>query len=355
MARAEDVFAILKKVRFPGLDHDIVSLGYVKEVGREGDRITIELEISSSDTEAVAAIERDARRELDSAGLNYELNLRNPAATASGGEQAAAAHPVQTEDVLPDVRYKIAVASGKGGVGKSTVAVNLALALAEQDARVGLLDADIYGPSLPTMLGVSDRQPVMVDDKVAPIRVLGLQAMSLGFLATGTTPIIWRGPLAARAIEQLLRDVDWSDIDYLILDLPPGTGDIQISISQKGNLTGAVVVTTPQDVAMLDAIKGVRMFQKMNVPVLGIVENMSYFECPHCGERSEIFPPGRLRAEIEAMGVPFACQIPIDPAVPAGGDSGRPILTAAPKSATAEAYRKLGGRIVETLAAHQEA
>jgi ATP-binding protein involved in chromosome partitioning len=355
MARAEDVFAILKKVRFPGLDHDIVSLGYVKEVGREGDRISIRIEISSSDAGAVAAIERDARRELDAAGLNYDLQLDNPATAAPTGDRAAEGKPVQTEDVLPEVRYKIAVASGKGGVGKSTVAVNLALALAEQEARVGLLDADIYGPSLPTMLGVTDQQPVMVDDKVAPIRAFGLKAMSLGFLATGSAPIIWRGPLAARAIEQLLRDVDWSGIDYLILDLPPGTGDIQISISQKGNLTGAIVVTTPQDVAMLDAIKGVRMFQKMDVPVLGIVENMSHFNCPHCGERSEIFPPGRLRAEIEAMGVPFACHVPIDPALPAGGDSGRPILTAAPKSATAEAFRGLGAKIVETLAACQEA
>ncbi|MCK4305097.1 MAG: Mrp/NBP35 family ATP-binding protein [Candidatus Eisenbacteria sp.] len=353
MARVEDIIDILKKVPFPGLDQDIVSLGYVKEVGRQDGQVRIRMEIATSDAKAAQTIEREVRRRLDEAGVNYDLQVTNPAAPqASRGQDAqqAPGGQVQFEDLLPDVKRKIAIASGKGGVGKSTVAVNLALALREHGEDVGLLDADIYGPSMPTMLGVTQQTPKMVGEKVDPIVAHGIRAMSLGFLAAGTDPIIWRGPLASRAIEQLMSDVEWSGTQTLILDLPPGTGDIQISIAQKGNLSGAIVVTTPQDVALIDAIKGVRMFQKMNVPVLGIVENMSYFECPHCRKRSEIFPRGHLQEELDKLGMPLLGTIPIDPAIAAGGDSGRPILIATPESAAARAFKQLAAEVNQALA-----
>jgi ATP-binding protein involved in chromosome partitioning len=346
MTRVEDVFDTLRQVRYPGLEKDIVSLGYVTGVGRVGERLVVSMEIGTSDAQAAETIEREARRRLDEAGYGYELQVAHP--------QPAKAEPapegqVQFVDLLPEVTYKIAVASGKGGVGKSTVAVNLALALAELGAEVGLLDADVYGPSMPTMLGSGEQKLGMSGEKVVPPRVHGIRVMSLGFLTQGITPIIWRGPLAGRAIEQLMTDVDWSGVEYLVFDLPPGTGDVQISLSQKGNLSGAVVVTTPQDVALIDAIKGVGMFQKVDVPVLGIVENMTHFECPHCHERSEIFPQGKLKAEMERLGVPVLGDIPIDPQVATAGDAGKPILLAAPDTAAARAFRQLAVRITEAL------
>ncbi len=336
MARVEDVFTILKQVKFPGLGKDIVELGYVKEVGLEGDRRVIVLDILTGNAELAAQIESEARLHLNRAGFPYELRVTGPA-------KAQAGTPPVGQDLLPGVPFKLAVASGKGGVGKSTVAVNLALALRDLGLRVGLLDADIYGPSLPTMLGVPLQPPVRSGEKIATVAAHGLRAMSLGFLAAGTAPVIWRGPLAARAIEQLLADVDWSGVECLVLDLPPGTGDIQISLAQKGNLSGALIVTTPQDVALIDAIKGVRMFQNehVGVPVLGIVENMSGFVCPHCGQTSEIFPRGELHLELERLGVPILARVPIDPTVANGSDSGHPIVLAAPDSPAAAALRGL--------------
>ncbi len=346
MARADEVFDILKRVKFPGLDQDIVELGYVKEVGLQGDRRIIVLDIKTSSPDLAARIESEARLQLNDAGFPYELTVTGT--PREGGPQDA---KPPAEDLLPDVKIKIAVASGKGGVGKSTVAVNLALALRDLGGRIGLLDADIYGPSLPTMLGVHTQPPVRAGDKIATVEALGLRTMSLGFLAAGTAPVIWRGPLAGRAIEQLLSDVDWSGVEILVLDLPPGTGDIQISLAQKGNLSGALIVTTPQDVALVDAIKGVRMFQNehVGVPVLGIVENMSGFVCPHCGEQSEIFPRGNLQHELARLGVGVLGRIPIDPAVASGGDLGEPIVLAAPESPAARAYRELAAAVHERI------
>ncbi len=360
MTRAEEIFDVLREVRYPGLSQDIVGLGYVNEVSRTGDdRWRIVLEIKTSEAEAVAAMERDARHALDEAGVAYELEVRRPEpqqpptgaepAPPEGPRAQAGTAQVEFQDFLPAVRYKIAVASGKGGVGKSTVAVNLALGLARLGAKVGLLDADIYGPSIPTMLGVSDQRPEMAGEKLAPIEVHGMKVVSLGFLTEGITPVIWRGPMAGRAIEQLMSDVDWSGVDFMILDLPPGTGDIQISLAQKGNLTSAVIVTTPQDVAMIDAIKGVGMFKKVGVAVMGIVENMSYFECPHCHERSEIYPRGVLGKEMERIGAATLGRIPIDPRVADGGDSGQPIVIAAPESAAAQAFTQLAATIKGTM------
>jgi len=347
MATREEVLDVLRAVRYPGLDRDIVALDYVPLVEAEGDRWHIRLAPRTSQPEAAAAIEAEVRQRLEAAGIAYRLE-RDP------GEAPAATHEAPRrpviEDLAPGVQQKVAVASGKGGVGKSTVAVNLALALAAEGQRVGLLDADIYGPSIPTMLGVTDARPVSEDGKIRPVSSHGIQAISLGFLVSGLDPIIWRGPLASRAIEQLLSDVDWSGVETLVLDLPPGTGDVQISIAQKANPSGALIVTTPQDVSLIDAIRGVRMFHKVDIPVLGLVENMSHFVCPHCGAESQVFAPGTLRHELERLEIPILGRLPIDPAIAAGGDSGRPIVSSAPETATARAYRELGAAVARALA-----
>lgn len=349
MATREEILALLGQVRFPGLDRSIVELDYVRSIEPSAGGWRIELEPRTNAEEAIAAIEADVRARLERAGITAELVVRRPAPPAAAGSGGAPTPPL-IQDLAPGITHKIAVASGKGGVGKSTVAVNLALALAGQGWRVGLLDADVYGPSVPTMLGAGDRRPEAHEGKLVPVEAHGIRAISLGFLVEGLDPIIWRGPLASRALEQLLSDVEWGDLDALVLDLPPGTGDIQISIAQKANPSGAVIVTTPQDIALIDAIRGVRMFRKVEIPVLGWIENMSHFECPHCHRPSEIFAPGALRHELERLGVPLLGRVPIDPAVAAGGDDGHPIVTAAPQSAAAAAYRALAEQVRATLA-----
>jgi ATP-binding protein involved in chromosome partitioning len=346
MSRKEAILAALAAVRFPGLEKSIAELGYIKSVNEETDPPEVLLEIATPHAEAAAQIERDAREALARSGVAATLSVSRP---GSGDRQPGAQRPL-IEDLAPAVRHKIVVASGKGGVGKSTVAVNLALALAARGRRVGLLDADIYGPSVPTMLGVAEQRPEASDGKLVPIAAHGIQAVSLGFLTEGLSPIIWRGPLASRAIEQLLGDVDWSAVDDLVLDLPPGTGDIQISIAQKANPSGAVIVTTPQDVALIDAIRGVHMFRKVEIPVLGVVENMSRFVCPHCRQESVVFPQGALHRELERLEVPLLGSIPIDPAVAAGGDRGEPIVSAAPESPAAAAYQQVAARVAERIA-----
>ena len=333
----EKAKAALREVRYPGLERDIVELGYVKAVTAVDGGVRVALEITTTDASAAEAIRKAIHERLTAIGLSYELSEAAPGAPEPQ-------RPLK-EDLLPHIARKIAVASGKGGVGKSTVAVNLALALADCGSQVGILDADIYGPSLPIMLGASGQKPETVDGKLEPIQIHGIRAMSLGFLTEGLTPVIWRGPLASRALEQLMTDVNWTGVEDLILDLPPGTGDIQISIAQKANLAGAIIVTTPQDVALIDAIKGVQMFQKVGVPVLGIVENMSFFECPECHARHEIFPRGALQMEMERHGVRIAGRIPIDPTIASGGDAGQPIVRTHPDSAAAEAFRQLAAHV----------
>lgn len=344
MNRIEEVLAILRTVRFPGLDRDIVELGYVTSVEPQGERMRIRLEVTTSRPEAVQAIESEVRAKLAQARIPFDLDLG-----AEAHAHGAQAQTPKVEDLAPGIRHKIVVASGKGGVGKSTVAVNLALAIASRGHHVGLLDADIHGPSVPTMLGVADRRPTSSEGKLAPIPAHGIRAMSLGFLVEGLDPIIWRGPLASRAMEQLLSDVDWTGVDHLVLDLPPGTGDIQISIAQKANPSGVVIVTTPQDVALIDAIRGVRMFRKVNIPVLGVVENMGLFVCPHCHQSSEIFPRGALAKEIERLGVEVLGRVPIDPAVAAGGDEGVPIVRRAPDSSAARAFQEIAERVLRRV------
>lgn len=252
------------------------------------------------------------------------------------------------ENLIPEVKQVIAISSGKGGVGKSTVAANLACALALEGARVGLLDADLYGPNIPMMMG-SSTGPEQKDGKIIPVESHGVKLISMAFLVPEETPLVWRGPMVHQYLQAFLRDVLWGRLDYLLIDLPPGTGDVQLSLSQMIPLSGAITVTTPQHVALYDVRKGMTMFQKVNVPLLGIIENMSYFVCGHCGERTEIFSHGGGKQAAEKLGVPFLGYIPIDPAIRDGGDSGHPIVVADPSSPQTAAFRDIAKKIIEKL------
>lgn len=254
------------------------------------------------------------------------------------------------ENLIPGVKRVIAISSGKGGVGKSTVAANLAVALAQRGARVGLMDADVYGPNIPMMMG-APTPPEQQDGKIKPAESHGVKLISMGFFVPEETAVVWRGPMIHSAIQQFFRDVVWGELDFLLIDLPPGTGDAQLTLSQLVPLCGAITVTTPQEVALHDVRKGMMMFQKVNVPLLGIIENMSYFVCGHCGERTEIFSHGGGERAAEKLGVPFLGCVPIDPAIRAGGDVGRPILVADPASPQAAAFRQIADRLVDGLQA----
>jgi ATP-binding protein involved in chromosome partitioning len=250
---------------------------------------------------------------------------------------------------IPGIAAIIAVASGKGGVGKSTTALNLALGLRDLGLRVGVLDADIYGPSMPKLTGIREKPELTDAKRMIPISRFGLAIMSIGFLVEEETPMIWRGPMVMSAITQMLREVEWGTLDVLVVDMPPGTGDAQLTLAQQVPLQGAVIVSTPQDLALIDARRGLAMFTRVNVPVLGIVENMSYFQCPHCGTRSDIFGHGGARHEAERLGVPFLGEIPLHMDIRATSDSGTPLVESVPDGAHAAIYRAIGGRIRERL------
>jgi ATP-binding protein involved in chromosome partitioning len=258
------------------------------------------------------------------------------------------------ENLIPGVKHVIAVSSGKGGVGKSTVAVNLAVALGQLGGRVGLMDADVYGPNIPMMMGVT-QPPEQQDGKIKPAESHGVKLISMGFFVPEDTAVVWRGPMIHTAIQQFFRDVVWGELDYLLIDLPPGTGDAQLTISQLIPLSGAITVTTPQEVSLHDVRKGMMMFQKVNVPLLGIIENMSYYVCAHCGTREEIFSHGGGQRAAEKLGIPFLGNIPIDPAIRAGGDSGMPLVMGNPDSPQSKAFRNIAEKIQSGLGAGSEA
>ncbi len=353
----QDVLAVLKTVKFPGFTRDVVSFGLVRDVTVVEGQVAFRLELAAGTTAAQAKqIEAEARSRLASLpGVKaVEIAITSPGAGTgarrSGDRSVAQATETGPSGLIPGVKRTVAVASGKGGVGKSTVAVNLAVALAATGARVGLLDADVYGPSIPLMMGVRETPRMDPQERLlVPVERFGVRFMSLGFFVEPDLALIWRGPLVMKAVEQLLRDVAWGDLDVLVVDLPPGTGDAQLTLSQKVRLAGAVIVTTPQDVALADAIKGVAMFRKVDVPVLGIVENMSYFVCPHCGGRSEIFGHGGGRVQAERLGVRFLGEVPLDTAIRDGGDTGRPIVAVDPDSPHAGAFRELASRVLDAL------
>jgi ATP-binding protein involved in chromosome partitioning len=266
-------------------------------------------------------------------------------------QRPAPADESERTRLVPHVRHILAVASGKGGVGKSTVAVNLAVTMAGRGSRVGLLDADIYGPSIPMMLGASGIKPDIDAEtgRLLPLERHGVRFMSLGSLVDPEAAVVWRGPMVMKAVEQLLRDVEWGELDILIVDMPPGTGDAQLTLSQKVHLSGAVIVTTPQDVALADAIRGVAMFRKVEVPVIGIVENMSYFECPHCNCRTDIFGHGGGRQEAERLAAPFLGEVPLETAIRDSGDSGKPVSAGGGNSACSEAFARIADRVLLAL------
>jgi ATP-binding protein involved in chromosome partitioning len=275
-------------------------------------------------------------------GVPHVSTHRPPQNPASGS-------PMSRQAEIPGIAAVIAVASGKGGVGKSTTALNLALGLRDLGLRVGLLDADIYGPSVPRLTGIREKPQLNADKKMIPIPRFGLAVMSIGFLVEEETAMIWRGPMVMSAITQMLRDVAWGTLDILVVDMPPGTGDAQLTLAQNVPLKGAIIISTPQDLSLIDARRGLAMFRKVNVPVLGIVENMSYFECPHCGTRSDIFGHGGARREAERLGVPFLGEIPLHMSIRATSDSGTPVVESEPDGPHAAIYRAIGEKVRDQL------
>lgn len=332
-----DVRTALRVLPAPYMNIDAVAAGMVQDIEIDGDDLRFTLEYKVPALHIADAFEESVRKALG----QHLPNLGT--VTIYSRTNIPASSDAATREILPGVKNTIAVASGKGGVGKSTVAVNLAIALARSGATVGLIDADIYGPSIPLMMNVTEQPRAYRDGdktRLLPTESYGVQLMSIGFLVKPEDALIWRGPMAGGALKQFMTDVDWGELDYLLFDLPPGTGDIQLTLSQAVPLTGAVIVTTPQDIALADARKGCRMFEKVAVPILGIVENMSYYICSHCGNRDEVFHHGGGRATAEEMQVPFLGEIPLTTRVREGGDQGIPIVELAPDSPIADSFRE---------------
>ncbi|WP_242346814.1 Mrp/NBP35 family ATP-binding protein [Anaeromyxobacter terrae] len=319
----------LRKVMDPELHRDLVSLGMVKDVAVEGDAVRLKVELTTPACPLKDTIGRDVKAALEGVGFRrVEL---------SWGAQVRSAPGVSQAQLTPGVKNIILVGAGKGGVGKSTVAVNVAAGLARTGAKVGILDADIYGPSIPILTGVTERPTSKDGHRLDPLTAHGMKVMSIGFLIDPDQALIWRGPMVTGALIQLLRDVNWGDLDYLVLDLPPGTGDIPLTLAQNIRAAGVVLVSTPQDLALADVIRAKLMFDKVSIPVLGLVENMSAFVCPHCRTETAIFDKGGARAAADKMGIRFLGDVPIDLAIREGGDKGVPIVVGQPDSPQAAA------------------
>lgn len=336
------VLDALRAVQDPDLHRDIVSLGFVKELKVSGDHVAFKIELTTPACPVKEQMRAQAMHAVRSLRGIGKVDIEMTASVSSS-------RPVLGDKgVIPGVKNVIAVSSGKGGVGKSTVAVNLACALQLTGARVGILDADVYGPNVPLMLGLRG-QPQIVDRKIQPFEQYGLQVMSMALLVAEDQPVIWRGPMLHSAVRQFLFDVAWHDLDYLVVDLPPGTGDAQLSLSQQAHIMGAVIVTTPQDVSVLDVKKAIRMFQTVNVPILGVVENMSWFTPPGHSERYYLFGQGggeKIQAEFS---VPLLGQIPIVMTVREGGDAGKPVVLSHPDTEVAQAFVELAGKVAQRV------
>ena len=343
----DGIRSALKTVKYPGFTRDIVSFGIVKNIKVEGSSVEISLVLPKPDSKIESEITESVRnRILETPGVgdvSIRIAAREPKPAPGQGPAKA-----EAQSKLPKVKYYIAVASGKGGVGKSTVAVNLAVAIAKKRKNVGLMDADIWGPSLPIMLGVTDRPHATDENKIIPLEKHGLKLMSIGFLISDDETVIWRGPMVHGAIKQFIEDVEWGDTEYLVVDLPPGTGDAQLSIVQTAPLSGGLIVTTPQDVALVDVKRGVNMFRKLNVPIVGVVENMSYLDVPGA-EPMDIFGRGGGRRMAEKFEVPFLGEIPLDPRIRKGGDSGVPIVESDPDTAAGKAFDALADIVLEAV------
>jgi ATP-binding protein involved in chromosome partitioning len=355
----EDIHNALRTVVDPVSGNDLVSGGQISGLVIKDRNIGFAIEINPADAERMEPLRKAAERAVmalpgvssvsavltahNSAPDQGRANTTPPAAVPAGQADPKAS-------LLPDVGAIVAVASGKGGVGKSTTAVNLAVALTSLGKNVGILDADVYGPSLPRMFGITDKPTALPDKRIAPLEAFGVKVMSMGFLVAEDTAMIWRGPMVMGALEQMMREVDWGPLDVLVVDMPPGTGDAQLTMAQRVPLAGAVIVSTPQDIALIDARKGLNMFEKVNVPVLGIIENMSSFICPKCGERTDIFGHGGARAEAEKLGCDFLGEIPLDVAIRVTADSGQPITASEPDGPHAQAYRQVAQAVLDKVA-----
>ncbi len=340
MPTPQELLELLHRVKYPGFNRDIVSFGMVRDIQIGSRSVTVELSTTSENAEAMEAIRRQVAELIrDATGLPVEIVVETtrPAAAPAG--------PARPKPPIPGVGAIVAVASGKGGVGKSTVAANLACALAAKGLRTGLLDADVYGPSISMMLGIEGAPPVREDRRIIPAERYGVRAISMGMFLGERTPVIWRGPMVTKLITEFFRNVVWGDLDYLILDLPPGTGDAQLAVAQQVPLAGGVIVTTPQDVALLDVRRGITMFEQVQTPVLGVIENMSYHVCSGCGARAELFGHGGGERMARQFGVPFLGEIPLVRAVRAAGDAGKPIVAADPTHAQSRAFAEIAGAV----------
>jgi ATP-binding protein involved in chromosome partitioning len=349
MPTEDQIRAALATVKYPGFSRDILSFGLVQAIRLEGNDVRVDISLATRDPNIPRQVHEQATaalRAISGIGeVKLNFDIKEPANTPTPQNPAA------LTTSIPGVKHVIAIASGKGGVGKSTVSANLALALRATGARVGLCDCDLYGPSIAHMFGTDDRPYATDDNQIIPIQKHGLQLMSMGFLLEDDAPVIVRGPMATRYTQQFLRQCAWDNLDYLILDLPPGTGDIQLTIVQTVALTGAVIVTTPQEIALIDARKAVSMFGKVNVPILGLIENMSHFVCPNDGNIYYIFGKGGGEREAKKLGVPLLGQIPLEMQVREAGDTGSPIALLNPnENLASEAFRRAAAQVIALAA-----
>jgi len=343
MSLENSIEEALKGVQYPGYSRDIVSFGLIKNIAAANGSASIDLELTTHNPEVAAQLKTACENAASSVeGIDRAMvQIKMPPA----GQAPAAGQAGPNR--MPGINKVIAVASGKGGVGKSTCAVNLACALAQDGGEIGLLDCDIYGPGVPLMMGVNERPLVSPEEKLVPLMNHGVKLMSMGFLLEGDQPVIWRGPMIMKTIQQFVMQVDWGTLDYLLIDLPPGTGDVQLTLSQKAELTGAIIVSTPQDIALLDARKALDMFRKTKTPVLGMIENMSTFICPKCGEETSIFGHGGAREEAEKLGIPFLGEIPLNMDIRLGGDGGAPIVASRPDSGESKTFAQIAQRLID--------
>lgn len=373
----EKILAELKKVKGPDLKGNIVDLGLVSEIFIADGKVVFSLAVPAeraNELEPLRAAAEKVVRELD--GVKSVMVALTAEKKGTSGQQARPAPsaaqaasvpppmqgggftpgrpqnaPTPDKAGVPGIKSIIAVASGKGGVGKSTTSVNLALGLQANGLKVGIMDADIYGPSMPRLLGISGRPQQVSGRIIKPMEGFGLKVMSMGFLVDEETPMIWRGPMVISALTQMLREVEWGELDVLVVDMPPGTGDAQLTMAQQVPLAGAVIVSTPQDLALIDARKGLNMFRRVDVPLLGIIENMSFFICPNCGEQHDIFGNGGAMQEAERIGVPFLGAVPLHMEIRKNSDAGTPVVVSAPEGPHAKAYRDIAAKVLERLEA----
>jgi ATP-binding protein involved in chromosome partitioning len=337
----EQVLDVLRTVQDPDLHKDIVALGFIKDVAIKGGEVDFTIQLTTPACPVRDQMKAEAEQKVGALpGVTVARANMTAEVRARGGFG---------RQEIPGIRNIIAVGAGKGGVGKSTTSVNLAVSLQRKGARVGLIDADVYGPNVPQMLGITGSPEGTADKKIIPLEAYGLKVISMGMLVPPDQPVIWRGPMLHGAIQQFMRDVMWGELDYLVIDLPPGTGDITLSLAQSAPVAGAVVVTTPQGVSVSDVRKAVMMFRQLNIPVLGVVENMSFFECGHCQERTDIFGHGGGSKMATDLGIPFLGEVPIDTRVRTGGDEGAPIVAAAPEAPAARAFAEVAGKVAAQI------